>query len=379
VICPAGDVPWYDFTFTRRRIEDCRAYEQASQAYADELARDAPIGAMPDEPSMDALAREALASLDTASADLRRELGESTLARHLSGIRDRLPAAILWLVGAIAVSLGVIVGLRALFYFVVAPWVSRRRPVLLLPHARSPSLSAPAGRISAVSQSVVVEPTEELLVHSRFLQSADMAARMRTRWVLSWRFPFSSLAAGLVALTRIRTDAPRVFVVSATGHDAVSEIGSVTLQPGEAMVLQPRCLVGVLQRRDSPMRITRHWRLGSLNAWLTLQLRFLVFHGPATLFVKGARGVRLEAADAERAIDQASTLGFGANVAYSQVRTETFFPYLSGRHALFNDRFRAAEGVYLYEETTGAGRGDRGPAGRQLEGLFDALLKIFGL
>ncbi len=251
--------------------------------------------------------------------------------------------------------------------------------MLLLPASRSPALPAPAGRISAVSQAVAVAAEEELLVHARFLQSADMNARMRTRWLLSWRFPISSLAAGLVALTRIRTDAPRVFVVSATGHDAVSEIGSVTVLAGEALVLQPRCLVGVLQRRDAPMRITRHWRLGTLNAWLTLQLRFLVFHGPATLFVKGARGVRLEAADAGRAIDQAATLGFGANVAYSQVRTETFFPYLSGRHALFNDRFSAEQGVYLYEETTGAGRRDRGPAGRQLEGIVDALLKIFGV
>jgi len=126
------------------------------------------------------------------------------------------------------------------------------------------------------------------------------------------------------------------------------------------------------------MRITRHWRLGTLNAWLTLQLRFLVFHGPATLLVKGARGVRLERADGGRAVNQSATLGFGANVAYSQVRTETFFPYLSGRQALFNDRFSALDGACLYEETTGYGR-DKGPAGRQLEGLVDALLKILGL
>ncbi|MCK7502947.1 MAG: hypothetical protein MZV70_01815 [Desulfobacterales bacterium] len=32
---------------------------------------------------------------------------------------------------------------------------------------------------------------------------------------------------------------------------------------------------------DRPMQITRHWRLGSLSAWLTLQLRYIVFHGPA--------------------------------------------------------------------------------------------------
>jgi hypothetical protein len=34
------------------------------------------------------------------------------------------------------------------------------------------------------------------------------------------------------------------------------------------------------------MRIARHWRLRSLSAWLTLQLRCIVFHGPAKLTVK---------------------------------------------------------------------------------------------
>jgi len=277
-----------------------------------------------------------------------------------------------------AVTLGLVVGVRAFFYFIVAPWVSRRRAVLLLPGTQGPSL-AERGRISDVSQAVVVAPDEELLVHPRFLQSADMSARMRTRWLLSWRFPIASLASHLFALTLIRTDAPRTFVVSATEHDAVSEIGALRLAEGDALVLQPRCLVGVLQRRDRPMRITRHWRLFTLNAWLTLQLRFLVFHGPATLLIKGARGVRLETADSARAISQAATLGFGANVAYSQVRTETFFPYLSGRLALFNDRFTGPDGVYLYEETTGYGGHGRGPAGRHLESFLDALLKILGI
>jgi hypothetical protein len=88
--------------------------------------------------------------------------------------------------------------------------------------------------------------------------------------------------------------------------------------------------------------------------------------------------VRLEPADSGRAIARSATLGFSANAAYSQVRTETFFPYLAGRQPLFNDRFADSGAVYLYEETTGFAAA-RGGIRRRLSGLFDGLLKIFGI
>ena len=120
------------------------------------------------------------------------------------------------------------------------------------------------------------------------------------------------------------------------------------------------------------------WRLGSLSAWLTLQLRFLMFHGPARLIVKGCRGVRLEEAGSGRAINQAATMGFRANLDYATTRCETFFAYLWGRQELFNDRFSGGPGVYLYEEMPHFGR-KGGIAGRGLEGVFDSVLKVFGV
>ena len=48
----------------------------------------------------------------------------------------------------------------------------------------------------------------------------------------------------------------------------------------------------MLKPAGAPANITRHWRLASLHAWLTLQLRYLVFHGPCQLLLKGCRGVR---------------------------------------------------------------------------------------
>lgn len=53
---------------------------------------------------------------------------------------------------------------------------------------------------------------------------------------------------------------------------------------------QPRALAAVAQPIGRLLRVTGHWRLLSLNSWLTVQLRYLVFHGPARLVVQGGRG-----------------------------------------------------------------------------------------
>jgi uncharacterized protein (AIM24 family) len=152
------------------------------------------------------------------------------------------------------------------------------------------------------------------------------------------------------------------------------------LPRGAAMVLQPHSLAGVVQPADHPVRITRHWRLGSLHAWLTLQLRYLVFHGPCRLVLKGCRGVRAEAPQPgqPRLINQAATLGFSANLDYRTTRTETFVSYLLGREALLNDLFAGAPGRFVYEEMPGGAR-RAGVTGRGLAGLTDAALKVFGI
>ncbi len=269
------------------------------------------------------------------------------------------------------------IGIKALFYFVLAPVVSRRPPICLLPEV-SGSVEPPANsKFSAVSQSLPIDADHELLVHSQYLQSMPAQARTDTKWLLDGAFLLTSLASGMTLLTRIRADQPAAVVVSST-RDPLSEIGVLCLPEGSAFVFHPRNLVGVLARKDRPLRITSHWRLGSLHAWLTLQLRYLAFHGPATLIVKGCRGIRVEKAEAGRAINQAATLGFSANVLYSSTRCETFLAYFRGHQPLFNDRFAGASGYYVYEEVPGSDR-KSGVTGRGLEGFTDSAMKVFGL
>ncbi|PWF40342.1 hypothetical protein C7C56_026245 [Massilia glaciei] len=320
------------------------------------------------EPAVDA----ALLPLRAGIADGRRAVRENWVARAAGPVREVAPAA------AVLVLLIILtpVAVKALFYFVLAPLAARRPPIILDPGA-SGACEPPAGARSRVAQSLTIGSGEQLLIHSDYIQSSSIRGEKATQWLLSWSCPFTSIAAGLVALTRVRTGATESIVVSAS-DDPFSEVVLLTLPKGAAMVFQPRALVGVVVADDAPLVIDRCWRLGSLHAWLSLQLRYLVFRGPVTLVVRGCRGVRSEAAGGGRRISQFATLGFSANLAYSTMRCETFFPYLRGRESLFHDRFEGGPGQFIYEETPRAGVGG-GAARRGLEGVADALLKVFGI
>lgn len=321
----------------------------------------------------------ALGELRALSEGLEEHVRSSWLNRFAQPIGAVLPLALMILV-AIMVTPPAI---KLFAFYVVAPAASRRPPLRLLPEAGGTILlgardtDSNGKPTSAVSQVVAVGPGEELLVHPEYLQSTADIATKSTKWFLDPSLPLTSLASGMVGLTRITSATRQVFVVSAM-TDPLSEVGLLTLPEGSAMVLQPRGLVGILQSIESPVKITRHWRVASLGAWLTFQFRYLVFHGPGTLIVKGCRGVRLEPADEGRGINQAATMGFSANVGYSVRRSETFMPYLTGKQGLFNDNFAGGPGFYLYEEVPDAAR-KAGIGGRGLEGAVDSLLKAFGI
>lgn len=348
--------------------DNARAYA-AFQAQQRAIARLAAIkAAQPfavDQARLAALAaplREHLARADAMVA-------QNLVSRLWMPIAQALPAAAMILALAFFGHLLV----KALFYFVLAPLATRLQPVCL---DRQDSGQLACGA-SAVSQSVRLEPDQQLLVLPDYVQSSPAASDTRTKWLMDWSFPWTSLVSGMVALTSIKTKSGEPVVLSAS-EDPLSEIVQITLPAGSAMVFQPRCLVGVVYTTASPLRITSHWRQGSLHAWLTLQLRYLAFHGPVTLVVKGSRGVRVEPAGKGRLISQASTLGFSAAVEYSTVRCETFFPYYQGKTALLQDRFEGATGYYVYDETPRGGKQGNAVA-RGLEGLSDAVLKVFGI
>ncbi|MDQ1812473.1 hypothetical protein RBA41_04065 [Massilia sp. CCM 9210] len=315
--------------------------------------------------------------LDQAVAALRAPLlrAESLAARSLlwRGYQAALPV--------LPLALGVLIGwwlvplcVRTLFYFVLAPLAARRPPIVLGPVAQAIPCAALR---SAVSLTVVLAPRTEMRIRPDYCQSQPAGVAVRTTVLFDWRHIMTSMAAQLWMLKRLRAVDHAEVVVSST-RDALVELALLELPAGASFVLQPRALAGILFHPDQRPRIRSHWRLGTLHAWLSLQLRYLVFEGPATLIVKGCRGVRLEAAITGRSISQDATLGFSVHALYSTVRAEPFLPYLRGRQSLFHDHFRGVDVCYLYEEVPRHSRLDRGPRSA-LDVLADASLKAFGI
>jgi hypothetical protein len=316
-----------------------------------------------------------LGPLETAAAAQGTKL-EASIEREAQrwyarlGIGDLLWPAFWALVAIILTPFAI----RTLFYWVLAPLAMLQRPIQLLENAAP--IPLPTER-SAVSKVISLRQGQELLVRQGFEQTVSLAGAKATQWLLDARHPLSSLFSGLYFLTRIRGQPGDTVTVSAT-HDPFAEVALLTLPAGAAAVLQPRAIAGVVQPIATPLRITSHWRIGTLNAWLTWQLRFLVFHGPAEIVLTGGRGVRIEPALAGRSIGQDQLIGFSAGIAYSTGRTETFVPYLFGREPLLKDRIAAGAGVLIAEEAPMAGRSKQGIR-HGLEGATDALLKVFGI
>lgn len=320
-------------------------------------------------------------ALDKEIRSRKATYQQGWIAILFDSVNEVVPAAMVILLGIILTPIGI----KGFFYFIVAPIASRRTAITLLPEVSGviadvrEDLRGDSDRlkVSEVSHAVTINQDQELLIHPEYLQSSAAQGEKDTKWLLDWSYPLSSIAAGLFGLTRIRTASIDTIVVSAT-KDPLGEVGIISLPEGAALVLQPHRLVGVLQPRNCPVRISRHWRLGSLHAWLTLQLRFLAFHGPVKLVVMGCRGVRVEAAGKGRSINQAATIGFSANLAYSTTRCETFGAYLMGKQELFNDNFGGGPGFYVYEEMPHGGQ-KTGLFGRGIEGFTDSLLKVLGV
>ena len=361
---------------TGLRAANLDAYRRhaAQQARVQALpAGTAPGPFQPDQQGLDAALQDLAGEIARLDGKLRNNIWR-TARQLLSGYG---PTAALLVLSAILTPLAI----KAFFYFVLAPLASRLKPLAIAPglHPGAASVPAPpAGQphISGVSLALPLHPGDTMVIHPAYLQSSPSDTRKRTQWLLDWSYPFTSLAAGMAALTRITSTQPASVTLSAS-DDPLMEVAVLTLPEGAALVLQPRALVGLVYHGARQPAISSHWRLASLHAWLTLQLRFIVFRGPVTLIVRGTRGVRMEPAGQGRNISQAATLGFSTGVLYSTTRSETFIPYLRGQQALLNDRFDG-DGIYLYEETPRHGK-QPGKVGSWFEGFTDAILKVFGI
>lgn len=293
-----------------------------------------------------------------------------------------------WLAMAFAIVLGwvLLVALsRTLFYFVLAPLAARRPPIVLTPLEQSEHQAAdtgPAGQasnllISAISKTVKLPPGCELLLRPDYSQSQPESVSASTKILFDWSRWLTSIAANLWMLKRMYATEEVEIVVSST-KNPLDEVALLEVAEGRAFVIHPRGLVGLMYKAGQRPQIRSHWRIGSLHAWLTLQLRYLSFDGPVTLIVKGCRGVRLESALDARIINQDATLGFSANTVYATIRAEPFIPYLMGKQALLHDKFAGSNAYCLYEEVPRNGNPNQ-QRQNPLEVILNVGMKAFGI
>lgn len=324
--------------------------------------------------------KEDLDEKESQLADLRDRIGktrgdaESRLLQRIKrAIVEVLPTAIFALVGIIFIPLGI----KSLIYFVIAPLASKAKPVSLYPEASGLLEVGP----SEISIPVTIKPGQCVLVHSNFLQASSDGAGKRLRWLFSWKYPLTSLAAGLYAMNEVRNKRDELETITISPKKSYFDrVAILTIPEGSSAVIYPRSLVGIVLDDKEHVHIDPQWRVRNLHSWLTLQFRYIVIHGRAQLVVKGCRGIRGEKVTptAGRKQDAGATLGFTSNLNYSSERCETFWDYVWGRDELFNDRFSGAEGTHLTEEIPDESQRNTFFS-RGLEGVLDGVLKAFGI
>ncbi len=291
---------------------------------------------------------------------------EQTLGQALAV----LPTALWLLLGIILAP----IGFKTFAYYGIAPLAAlttRKLCIRLQPSA--------FGKLNVLSpnnhlQQITLMKGEEFLFDPALFRGASDGAYQSTKYLLDWSMPITSIACGMYFLTLFRSEAGGTVTVGCDGAADGNSIRMTVLEipQDSSLVLQPRCLAGIVQNTNLPIKITRHWRLLNLGSWLTLRFRYIVFHGPAKLVLKGKNGVEIDSSDAGITLNQGATLGFSANLDYSVSRCGTLFSFYNGKSALLNDRF-SGPGFYLHEVSP-----RNGPKGswRQMTHPFEIVWEV---
>ncbi|MBE7540664.1 MAG: hypothetical protein HS122_19925 [Opitutaceae bacterium] len=270
---------------------------------------------------------------------------------------------------------------KLFMYYGIAPLVAAGRPL------RFSSVAGfnPDVGPSHVSVDSLLWPGERLRVKEKYLQASDEGLTRKTRFLLDWSIPFTSLACGLSELVEMRnsTAGAQYLVTFSNAKDPHIELAVVQVPQGGSLILRPSYLAGAINPAGERLRISRRWVIWRWLSWVTLQFRFFEFRGPCRLIVAGTRGVRAEhlterdgQARAARRTNQDATIGFTPNLAYRPVRAETFWGYYRDMNPLFDDLF-AGPGVFICQETAQAGAAEK--AGKFWASIWNGLLKVFGM
>lgn len=256
----------------------------------------------------------------------------------------------------------------SVMFWGIAPIASKQRPIQFSQSATSSLRCLEAQK----TYDVHLLEGETLWARMAWLSQHSGARKQTSPW-WQWNSLGISLASGMVPCTKVTNPTDQPVRTALTSTQAEIEIAEIALDPDTQIVLHPRHIIAI----RGPITAKAKWRLFHLHAWMTGQIRYLIFQGPGSIYVAAPRGVdsfRVESPNRQR-ISQSLVVGFDTKLSYSVDRTETFWPYYQGVSSLFDDCF-VGEGTVLRQHAFETGR--RSYFERTFGFLFSALGKLLG-
>lgn len=325
---------------------------------------------------------------ETAEELKRRELLRGEKERQLRDVREMREAFDSLMrneVRSLAVKAGWILAAliivpflwKLLAYYLIAPVAGSTRPILL--GVDRPGAEDMTSTSSHPAQRLTLGAGEVMMTKVDYLQGSMGDFKKGTKWLLDWRYPFSSIAAGLYILTKIGNAGGGTGQITlSTREDATEELAVINLPEGRPLVFRPHYLIALVHPVGAPPRIRARWVFGRLHSWVNLQFRYLIMEGPAKLVFSAQRGIQVESVVQSlpgRRVNSRLTVAFSPHLDYSPKRAETFVAYVWGKNALFDDFFQGS-GWVIQQQVTG---GKRNPVARFWEGILGAIGKVFGI
>ena len=333
---------WWEKLFGNReqqrinavRIEALKKMERDSLAAATGLRRNLPRAAVAVE--------ERSSEGQRINSQLR--LAEETNSRAIYYLNASWQGSKWFVIAALLLYFFGPTARKLAFFYYIAPRIARSRALKLSSSTKAfPQL----GQSSTVVETSLW-PGETARVRKRYLLAVDDEVVRESRFLLSRRFPLTSLLSGFVHDVNLHNArAGHEYRLAFAHHkNPENEMAVVHVPEGGSLVVRPSFLAGVILPPGELLAVRRRWQFFRWQSWLTGQLRFLEFYGPCRLVVAGRPGVRAErlatgedGAPPTCRTGRDKTIGFTPNLEYRLIRTTRFWNYYRWNQRLFDAYF----------------------------------------
>lgn len=265
---------------------------------------------------------------------------------------------------------------RAVLFWVVAPLVTRARPLTFRPERPPSEPCVAAAHASERTARVSIPVGRTLLVRPDHLRQVPRGAS-RTRFFLPAEWPIQSWALGFFGWTEVGgASASGLEVTLAASRDDAADtyIVRVNLQDHPGLVIHPGHVIAI----SDGLELFARWRF----AWHALamgKLRYIQLRGTGTVWFEGYGDVTgALAGPVESHQDAGSYLGWDSRLQLRMCRRETAYPYLLGQVHLFELGVRSDDEARLYVWQKADGSTGGTPLERTAGALFSAIGKLLG-